>query len=197
MDEIEGEKKDLENRNFILEEQLDEVTKILKDKDNFASKTDASLIDRNYFESEMRRMKNVELNLNQELKQKHEDKIIFIDDYEKKIANLQNDIALIRMQREGDNSKNNHALNLLHDENVMLSNDITKLISIKKNLEEQLDKLTPSFGRSLNKLELHEVSNKNMGNVSDQEKQTIEVLKALLKSKNDEIVTMQEGNKLN
>ena len=55
--------------------------------------------------------------LNQELKQKNADKI----DYEKEIASLQNEITQFRLQQDGNNSKNHHALNLLHDENVALS----------------------------------------------------------------------------
>jgi len=178
-----------------VESQLDEFRRRAMEKDNLDSQLEALLAERNYFENQFKQTKAIQINLEQELRQKADERAKMISDYEIRIASLQNEIVTLRSQKDGENMQKSQSLTRLQDENMALISEVTNLRSLKNNLEAQIDKLR---GERLSlddnvRLRMAEIEASNRNNMAllDQERRNSESLRILLQQKSQELLAKE------
>ncbi len=94
-----------------------------------------------YHENQVKQARVIQISLEQELRQRADERALLISEYEIRIANLQNDLTLHKETRKLDDSDQNHVLNSLREENLNLSNDNKNLRNITLDLQNQIDRI--------------------------------------------------------
>ena len=203
---IEGEKNKLVEENnkillakMTLEAQLGELQNMLENTNDQDSKLEVVIAERNYFENQLRQARAIQVNLEQEIRQKADERGQLISNYEIKISALQNDIAILQSQNEGDHMKQSQNLVRFQNENQHLLNEINELKNINKNLEAQILKLR---NENLNvedtvrvKLAETEAMKRNNSSLWEKEKKISDSLRNLLQEKENEFQAKEAGIK--
>ena len=158
---------------------------------------DKIVTERDQFEAHLRQAQAIQISLEQELRQKTDEKNKMYSDYEVKLANLQSEIAALKSQKQGDSVRKSQILGTLEEQNQTYSRELTTLKYEKNKLEILVEVLR---GEKLNvdsniKLRLAEVEAANNSNASllDQERRTNLNLRALLQQKEQELSLRELG----
>ncbi len=178
-----------------LESQFEEFRRRAGERDDLDSQLEALVAERNYFENQFKQAKAIQINLEQELRQKADERAKMVSDYEVRIASLQNEIVALRSQKEGDSLRKSQTLVRLQDENVGLAGEVTNLRNLKNSLETQIDRLRGErLGMDDNmRLRMAEIeaSNRNSLALLDQERRNSESLRILLQQKSEELLAKE------
>lgn len=173
-----------------LENQLEEFKRRAMEREDLDAQIEALFAERNYFENQFKQAKAIQINLEQELRQKADERAKLISDYEIRIASLQNEIVALRSQKEGESMRKSQTVIRLQDENMGLAGEVTNLRNLKNNLEAQIDRLrSERFGMDDNvRLRMAEIEAANRNNIAllDQERRNSESLRVLLQQKSEE-----------
>jgi len=178
-----------------LESQFEEFRRRASERDDLDSQLEALAAERNYFENQFKQAKAIQINLEQELRQKADERAKMVSDYEIRIASLQNEIVALRSQKEGDSMRKSQTLVRLQDENVGLAGEVTNLRNLKNSLETQIDRLRGERLSMDDNMRLRmaeiEASNRNSLALLDQERRNSESLRILLQQKSEELLAKE------
>lgn len=156
-------------------------------KRDLEKRNEGLLLERNYFENELKKAKADIIDLQNDLKHR-DDALRNNPDYENQITKLNRDILDLKRQRDFDNAQLAQTINRLQDENNFLANDNTGLRNAKKNLEDKIDSLRQDL------LKMDDATRGKMAEFDilaralDQEKKNNEALRQLLQLKTDDIL---------
>ena len=180
-----------------LENQLDDYRYQAENKEILDSELEAVLTEKNYFETQLRQTKAIQINLEQELRQKADERAQMVMDYEVRISTLQNDITILKSQQEGANVRRGQNIVRFQNENESLHSETNNLRSVIKSLEGQINKLRNENLEAENnfrqKLLEAETVNKNKAVLIEKEKKISESLKALIQRNEEEFTAKEEG----
>jgi len=191
--------QELETENAALREELNGRASIRSDyrgsarnDEELRNQLNQALSEREYFENQFQSLKSIQISLEQELRQKTDERNKLFSDYEVKIASLQNEIAGLRSNRQEDSLRQSQVVDKVKDENIILSAELTKLRQQKNDLENQVESLMrerlsgESSGIKLRLSEL-EVQASNYANQLDQERRNSQTLRNTLQQKEIEV----------
>ena len=178
-----------------IESQLDEFRRRVHERDDVDSQVEALLAERNYFENQFKQAKAIQINLEQELRQKADERAKLISDYEIRISSLQNEIVALRSQKDGESMRKSQTLVRLQDENMGLAGEVGNLRSLKNNLEAQIDRLRNERLGMDDSVRLRiaeiEAANRNSIALLDQERRNGESMRILLQQKSEELAAKE------
>jgi len=102
---MDDELKRLRMRNQSLEGELEEFRRQGKSSGENSAKVEELIGEIGYYETQLKQAKIIQINLEQELRQRADERAKLISEYELRISNLQNDLAFLRTKREGDSMR--------------------------------------------------------------------------------------------
>ena len=162
------------------------------------AKLEALMNERNQFEAKVRQAQEVASHLEQELRQKADERAQAVSDYEVRISMLMNEVTILRSQKDGTTLRQSQNLNRFRSENDNLLGEINELKFIKKSLESQLSKAKKdALDLEENiQLRLAEIESLKKGHAQSLEKEhkITTTLKGLLEQKMKEF-EVKEGGK--
>lgn len=138
---FEDEINRLRMRNTSLEVELEELRRQNRNNGDVNSRIEDLVGEINYYENQLKQAKAIQINLEQELRQRADERAKMISEYELRITNLQNDIALFRSMKEGDSMRQSQTFGKMQEENSYLVNENKSLRAAKRDLEVQIDRL--------------------------------------------------------
>ncbi len=175
---LEEEVKRLRMRNSSLENEIEELKRQNRNTGDVNVRIEELINEVSYYENQVKQAKTIQINLEQELRQRADERAKMISEYELKITNLQNDLAFLRTKREGDNMRQSQHFNKFQEENEALSTEVRTLRVTRRELEIQIEKLRSEKlnGQDEIRTRLLEVENLNRSyqNIIEQLKARIE-----------------------
>jgi len=138
---MDDELKRLRMRNASLEGELEEFRRQNRNVGESSARVEELLGEISYYESQLKQAKIIQINLEQELRQRADERAKLISEYELRISNLQNDLAFLRTKKEGDSMRQSQSFNKFQEENAFLQTENKSLRIAKRDLEIQIEKL--------------------------------------------------------
>ncbi len=180
-----------------LEAQLEDLKYMMGQSGDQDNKLELIMNERNYFENQLRQARSIQVNLEQELRQKADERAQLVSNYEIKISALQNDITILKSQKDGDQLRQSHNMVRYQSENESLLSEINGLKSINKNLEAQIVSLRNenlSIDDNVRlKLAEAETVKRNTLSLLEKEKKASESLRNILNEQTEEFSAKEAG----
>lgn len=131
----------LKYEKMAINNQLENLKAAFENNDNSNATIESLISERDYYQNQLRQAKTIQINLEQELRQRADERTKLISEYELRIANLQNNITILKSQTDGDNLRKSTFANKLQEENSHLLQDLKNLRNINADLQVQIDRL--------------------------------------------------------